>query len=131
MAAFGRLFLWLHDDIGGSVFDKPPHEIGAGWLSVLKFWAAILPFSLYARLLYHRYMVSKGHRKFWSWDLLWEVLTAGFCAVMSAGVASYFKLDISTACGVASFLGWLGPRGLQVLIADFRNTSNTSKNSKE
>ncbi|WP_133125852.1 phage holin family protein [Thalassospira marina] len=110
------------------MFDKPPHEIETGWLSALKMWGLILTFSLYGRLLYHRYLVSKGYRKFWSWDLLWEVLTAGFCAVMSAGVADYLKLETFTACAVASILGWLGPRGLQVLIADFRNTS---KNSKE
>ena len=79
--------------------------------------AGLFPTALLARFLWHRRLVNMGHRRFWSRELIWEVPTAGLCAVMGGGLASYLGLDPMASHAVVGVVGWLGPRGVEVVLA--------------
>lgn len=68
------------------------------------------------RLLWHVQMVSTGKRSFWSWWLIWELLTALGCGVMAEGVADWAGLTGKAALAVIVFGSYLGPRGIEVLL---------------
>ena len=78
--------------------------------------SGLFPTALLARFLWHRRLVRMGHRRFWSRELIWEVPTAGLCAVMGGGLASYFGLDPMASHAVVGIVGWLGPRGVEVVL---------------
>lgn len=83
-------------------------------------WAAILallPPALLARLLWHWRQVTLGRRRFWSWALLWELPTAVLCAIAAGGITEYLNLAPLGTQAVAGAAGWLGPRGLEVLLS--------------
>ena len=79
--------------------------------------AGLFPTALLARFLWHRRLVNMGHRRFWSRELIWEVPTAGLCAVMGGGLASYLALDPMASHALVGVVGWLGPRGIEVVLA--------------
>ena len=78
--------------------------------------AGLFPTAMLARFLWHRRLVHMGHRRFWSRDLVWEVPTAGLCAVMGGGLASYLDLDPMAGHALVGVVGWLGPRGIEVVL---------------
>ena len=102
--------------VRGASMDKPPHGIEPEWLAALKFWGPVVALTLFARVLWHRNLVVKGLRQFWGRELLWELGTAVLCFAISMGVVDYFNLSIKGACAAATFIGWLGPKGLQAII---------------
>lgn len=73
--------------------------------------------ALLARLLWHWRLVQMGHRRFWSRELFWEVPTAIFMGVIAGGLVSHFELGAAEGFAIAGVCGWLGPRGLEVLLA--------------
>ena len=75
----------------------------------------LIPASL-SRLLWHHRLVRRGQRRFWSWELVWEIPTAGLCAIVGGGLASYLGLDSLATHAVVGVVGWLGPRGLEVIV---------------
>jgi hypothetical protein len=72
-----------------------------------------------ARLLWHRRLVRLGHRRFWSWDLAWELPTAALSAVIGGGLAEYMSLDGLPAYALVGIVSWLGPRGMETALARF------------
>ena len=77
----------------------------------------LLPTAALARLLWHRHEVRAGRRRFWSLALLWELPTAVLCAVMAGGVAEALGLTGIASQAVTGAVAWLGPRGLEHLLA--------------
>ena len=78
--------------------------------------AGLAPAALLARLLWHWRWVQLGHRRFWSRELFWEVPTAIFMGVLAGGLVSYFELGAPEGFAIAGVCGWLGPRGMEVLL---------------
>lgn len=111
--------------VGGDGMDKPPHEFEPQWLVALKLWWPVAGLTIYARILWHRNLVAKGFRRFWGRELLWEFVTAGFCFAISMGIADYFDLSITGACAVGTFVGWLGPKGLQAFLLGALKSGNS------
>ena len=72
--------------------------------------------ALLTRLLWHWRLVQMGHRHFWSRELVWEVPTAIFMGVLAGGIVSHFDLSGSEGYAIAGVCGWLGPRGMEVLL---------------
>ena len=94
------------------MFDKLPPEVQQAILGAL----GLLPTAMLARFLWHHRLVGMGRRRFWSRDLLWEMPTAGLCAVIGGGLASYLGLDIMASHAVVGIVGWLGPRGIEAMV---------------
>lgn len=86
-----------------------------------------------ARVLWHHRLVRLGQRRFWSRDLLWEVPTAIFSAIVGSGVAAMVvpwlpesvqtdpeRLYTVGNC-IVGISAWLGPRGTEVLLGRIIN----------
>lgn len=81
-----------------------------------------------ARVLWHHRLVRLGQRRFWSRDLLWEVPTAVFSAIVGSGLAEILMPHIAGAIHddparlytigncIVGVSAWLGPRGTEVLL---------------
>lgn len=81
-----------------------------------------------ARVLWHHRLVRLGQRRFWSRDLVWEVPTAIFSAIVGSGVAEILMPHIADAVRddparlytigncIVGVSAWLGPRGTEVLL---------------
>jgi hypothetical protein len=41
------------------------------------------------------------------------------------GIADYFDLSITGACAVGTFIGWLGPKGLQAFLLGAIKSGNS------
>ncbi|WP_085595922.1 phage holin family protein [Thalassospira sp. MCCC 1A01428] len=93
-----------------------PPEVGQDWISAVRGWGGALGIAMIARLLWHQRLVRLGQRRFWSWELLWEVPTAAFSAIVGAGIAAYLSLDGDQSLAVIGICGWLGPRGAEALV---------------
>lgn len=70
-----------------------------------------------ARLLWHRSQVKLGRRKFFSVELIWELPMAALSGIIGGGIAEYFGLDGMVALAIVGMASWLGPRGLEILLA--------------
>ena len=91
-----------------------PNEIREAVIGVV----GLIPTAMLARLLWYHRMVRIGERrKFWSWDLITELPMAVFCAIIGGGMAAYFDLDYMAANAVVGAASWLGPRGIEVMLA--------------
>ena len=95
------------------MLEKFPPEVQQAIIGAV----GLLPTALLARFLWHHRLVRRGQRRFWSRDLLWEVPTAGLCAIVGGGIASSFGLDPMASHAVVGVVGWLGPRGIEALLA--------------
>jgi len=95
------------------MLEKFPQEI-QGLITGL---VGLVPTAALARFLYHHRLVRLGHRRFWSIDLVWEMPTAAFSAVIGGGLASYFALGLPETHAVVGACAWLGPRGMEVVLA--------------
>jgi hypothetical protein len=93
--------------------------------------AGLLPTALLARLLLHNKMVKAGHRRFWSKELFWEGPTAVFCAIVGGGVAASLNFEGMATHAVVGAIGWLGPRGMEVMLARYVDRKFPSKTSKD
>lgn len=114
------------------MLEKLPPDIQAGVDAVRAFFiglAGLIPTAALARLLWHRRLVRLGKRKFWSRDLVWEAPTAIFSAILGSGLGLLILPLLPDAIhddpakmflfsnAVVGLTGWLGPRGLEVLLA--------------
>ena len=68
------------------------------------------------RLIWHSQEVKKNNRSFWSWLLLVEMVFAIFCGIIGAGTAEFFELGPKATAAAAGIAGYLGPRGMEVLL---------------
>lgn len=87
-----------------------------GWRATLMGLGGAVVSAVIGRLAWHTSQVRKGCRRFWSIELLWEMPLAVFMGLVGGGISEYFGLGFLGACAVASFAGWLGPRGLEALL---------------
>ena len=105
-----------------------PQNTLAGQLNtVVMAIIALLPAPLLARLLYHRRLVRLGKRRMWSWELAWEVPTAALCAVLAGGMGEYLSLPPLATHALAGVVGWLGPRGMEVLVSRYLGAAPTGE----
>lgn len=81
--------------------------------------ALILASVLAGRLAWHADQARRGQRRLWSRDLLLEGPTIAALALLTWAATDYLALTPGQASGVGVILGWLGPRGLEVLIIRF------------
>lgn len=68
------------------------------------------------RLAWHAEQVRRGHRRLWSRELLLELPTIGAMALSTWAIADYFVLTPGQSAGAGVVLGWLGPRGAEVVL---------------
>lgn len=105
-----------------------PEKTLAGQISTVMMAAiALLPAPLLARLLYHRRLVRLGKRRMWSWELAWEIPTAALCAVVAGGLGEYLALPPLATHALAGVVGWLGPRGMEVVVSRYLGTEPTGE----
>ena len=81
--------------------------------------ALILASVLAGRLAWHADQVRRGRRRLWSRELLLEGPTVAALALLTWAATDYLALTPGQASGIGVILGWLGPRGLEVLIIRF------------
>ncbi len=96
-----------------ALFDKLPPEIQQAALGA----AGFFPTAVLARVLWHNRLVRMGQRHFWGRELWWEIPAAVFCAITGGGLASYMGLDPMASHAVVGVVGWLGPRGIEAVLA--------------
>ncbi|NFV79985.1 phage holin family protein [Magnetospirillum aberrantis] len=97
----------------------PERSIASEWGAITATVLALLPAPLLARLLYHRRLVRLGKRRMWSWELAWEPPTAALCAILAGGLGEWLSLPPLATHALAGVVGWLGPRGLEVVATRY------------
>lgn len=98
------------------MFENLPQEIKDATVGLL----GLIPTAILARVLWHHRLVRIGERRrFWSWDLVTELPMAVFCAIIGGGFATYLELDFMASNAMVGAASWLGPRGIEVVIARF------------
>ncbi|MTJ81721.1 MAG: hypothetical protein F8N37_11985 [Telmatospirillum sp.] len=89
------------------------------WLSNLPAWfwagASLVPSAYLGRLTFHTREVRAGRRHFWSADLILDIPTAAGMALLGYGIADYWHLSGPASHAITGVLGYLGPRGVEVL----------------
>lgn len=105
----------------------PERTIASEWGAITATVLALLPAPLLARLLYHRRLVRLGKRRMWSWELAWEPPTAALCAILAGGIGEYFTLGFVATHAIAGVVGWLGPRGLEIVAARYFGAESTGE----
>lgn len=91
--------------------------LGSGQWKALTTASAIFAAGAFlGRLAWHTVQVRAGKRRFWSLDLLWEVPLALFCGAVAGGVGVHFELHLLVIVAGCSLLGYLGPRGVEVIF---------------
>lgn len=105
----------------------PEKTLASQWGAIGLAVLALLPAPMLARLLYHRRLVRLGKRRMWSWELAWEVPTAALCAILAGGISEYMSLPWMAGHALAGVVGWLGPRGLEVVATRYFGTDPTGE----
>ena len=67
-------------------------------------------------LMRHSQLAQRGDRPFWSIHLLYEVPTVIGMGIIGGGLASYLQLSELTGWGLAAFLGYYGPRAIDLIV---------------
>lgn len=93
---------------GDTLYDALHNLIGGAATTVIA--------ALAGRMMYHTSEVKKSKRKFFGKELLWELPVAFGMGLIGDGVASYFELTESTTMGLIVVLGYLGPRGIEMVF---------------
>ena len=68
------------------------------------------------RLMYHSQEVEKKHRKFFGWELLWELPTAVGMAMIGDALVSYMHWSQTLGVGFIGAISFLGPRVIDALV---------------
>ena len=81
-------------------------------------WSAALTWFLagMGRLLWHIQEVQKSRRRFFSWHLIWEVMTALAIGFVADGLAAWLGQTGKVAIGIVVVVSYLGPRGIEMAI---------------
>ena len=62
--------------------------------------------------------VKSGNRdKFWTRALFLEVPAVGMMALIGWGLAEHYSLGSGASVGIGAFLGWVGPKAAEVVLA--------------
>lgn len=92
----------------------------AALIELLQGWPASLLIAVGAgRLMWHSGEVGRGRRRFFGRELALEAPIIAGMTFLLLGVADYLSLSVNQAAGLGSVLGWLGPRGVEVLVFRF------------
>jgi hypothetical protein len=95
------------------MWDKFPHELTQAVQGAV--WTAIL--AIVGRLMWHSLEVQRKNRTFLSLALLWEMPVAIGMGFIAAGVSDYVGLDGYPRDAAVVFLAYLGPRGIEEILA--------------
>lgn len=68
------------------------------------------------RIAWHADQVRRGHRQFFSKELLLEIPIIAGVSLLTWGAADYWGLSPGAAAAVGTLAGWLGPRGIEVIV---------------
>lgn len=92
--------------------------VGAAWLG---------------RLAWHTQLVRLGQRRFWSLELLWELVLATALGFVADGIADYFEVHGKASTALVIAVSYLGPRGVEQILAKLaaRYVPVTPANGKE
>lgn len=72
----------------------------------------------FGRLAWHASEVQRGNRRhFFSRDMALDLAVVPGLALVTWGVAEYFTLAAGPAAAIGTGIGWLGPRGVQAIVA--------------
>ncbi|MBF0169313.1 MAG: phage holin family protein [Alphaproteobacteria bacterium] len=93
-------------------FENFPPEIKQATYGML----IALPTAILGRVLAHNHLVRLGRRRLFSRDLIWELPTVVFCAIVGGGVAAYLDLPPLAAHAVVGVTSYFGPRGIEAFI---------------
>ncbi|MGP4749881.1 phage holin family protein [Agrobacterium pusense] len=72
--------------------------------------------ALLGRFMWHGNEARKGRRKFFGFELFWELPVALGMAVIGESAASYLGLGQTASTGLIALLAYLGPRGVEALF---------------
>lgn len=93
----------------------PISDLHALWHVVEGFIAALVAAGL-GRLMWHVGQVSKGSRRFWSLELVWEIPLAIGMAVVGRGLAEFLDLSGNIEAALIAILAYLGPRSAEHIL---------------
>ena len=96
-----------------------------GLWQALEGFTTTLAAAAVGRLMWHVGQVRKGTRCFWSLELVWELPVAFGMALIGAGVAEWAALPPKAEVGLIAALSYLGPRGIESLLARWGATQRT------
>lgn len=68
------------------------------------------------RIMYHAQEVKKSRRSVFSKELIWEMPVAVGIGMIADAIGAYFGVIGPVGTGLAVGMGYLGPRGLEVLF---------------
>lgn len=69
------------------------------------------------RIVYIIGLVRRGERRFWSWNLMWELPVAIFMGLIGLGLAEWLQVaDRWQETAIIAACGYLGPRGFESWI---------------
>ena len=112
MCAAGRLK--SENAYKGGIMDQgslPPDLRQAMWSAAFTVLLAYL-----GRIMWHVRQVQKNTRRFLSWHLLWELLTALAIGFVADGIAEYCNIHGRAATALIIVVSYLGPAGVQGLV---------------
>ena len=68
------------------------------------------------RLMYHSGEVKKKRRKFFGWEVIYEMPIAFGMAMVAQAVSHYIKADDTVELGLIVFASFYGPRGIEYFV---------------
>lgn len=97
------------------MFDRIPPEL---WQS---FWSMVSTpvLAILGRFVWHAQLSQKGHRKFFSRHLAYELVIALGIGFFADGVMSYFGLNGQVRIAGVIGISYLGPAGLAHIVAKY------------
>lgn len=72
---------------------------------------------LLGRLMFHARLVQSGHRKPFSWVLVWDVPIALGMGWISLGLSRWLQVDWEVTISISLVVAYLGPYGIDTLFA--------------
>jgi len=94
-----------------------PQNDATSWLGGLITGLSLLISAYVGRLTWHTREVRSGRRRFWSIDLALDLPTAAGMALLGYGASEYLDLTPGVSHALTGVLGYLGPRGTEILVA--------------
>ena len=88
------------------------------WLrSILSGTGLTIVAAYFGRMMWHVNMVRLGHRRFFSRYLIFELFIAIGMGLIGDGIAEYLEVRGKVATAIVVTIAYLGPRGIEVLLA--------------
>jgi hypothetical protein len=68
-------------------------------------------------LMRHSQLAQRGDRKLLSIHLLYEAPTVMGVGIIAGGIGDYMGMGVTTISAGAAILGWLGPKGIDMVVS--------------